>query len=149
MHISPILLTRETVAALRDLAQRAEAKPVDMGAIAAALSAKDRATCEPYFEQTAAQCIRVPNGMIVTYTVENGHPCGTIRHMSVDLENPQPNTAAAPQACWEFAKVLGFVGDLADCETWLEVRNATEVATHIAQPLTLPPRPTVNQVGRA
>ena len=75
----------------------------------------------------------LPVAYAVTFSIEHGHPDGTMRHisMSVDREGRVP----LPVTVYMVAEVLGFCGGIEACAIWLEDLHDGGKAVNLVQPL--------------
>lgn len=119
-------------AALADLRERAEAAPVDVLTLRTKLaSPKGKAA---HMDQMSEQSVMIPDGYLVTYSVEIGHPAGAARHLSMSSE--REGKVPHPAAVWMVAKNLGFEGDgIEACDNvWPEkLRGRIGVAVNAVQ----------------
>ena len=77
-------------------------------------------------------------GYTVTYTVENHHPAGTCRHLSV-ARISGGDRAPPAGVVWAVARTLGFALPAHTCRTWPETAADGRTATNLVQPLRFPP----------
>lgn len=118
---------REKLAALRELAA---ANPVDMRGLSERLKLPKLKAAHK--DQMTAQSVRIPATYLVTFSIENGHPVGTCRHMSMSTVRGR---LPRPESVWLIAEALGFVGGLTECVTWQETLQGHGEAINVVQPL--------------
>jgi len=100
-------------AKLADLKKRAEENPVNIREVAEKV--KTTMGKAVHMGQMSAQTVDVPLSYCVTYSIEEGQPIGTVRHMSMAIVVPN-GRVPHPMAVWEVAKLLGFWGEITDCD---------------------------------
>jgi hypothetical protein len=133
--MKPLLIGPDEVAALHKLRDIALAHPVDMPGLSARL--KDPAQKAIHMARMGAQTVLIPYGFLVTYSVEDGHPCGRARHMSMSVEDAGrvPNLHAVQGV----ASILGFEGTVEEtCTCWLEDLQGHGKAVNVVQPMDAP-----------
>jgi hypothetical protein len=102
---------------LAGLAKLAAEHPVDMPALLERIQTGEGK--HRHMQQMTMQTIELPVGYSLTFSIEDGHPAGRCRHMSMSVEDP--TKMPHPAACWMVAKELGFWGELGDCDgVWPE-----------------------------
>lgn len=119
---------RAKLAAVREVAN---ANPVDMRTLPDRLNTPDGKAAHK--AQMTAQSVDIPATYLVTFSVENGHPVGTCRHMS--MSTSRKGRLPNPPAVWMVAELLGFVGDLLACSVWIEDLQGHGEAINVVQPL--------------
>jgi hypothetical protein len=133
--VIPLLVGPDEIDQLAKLRECATAHPIDMiGFTERLATAKGKAA---HKRQMTKQTISLPVAYAVMFTIENGHPRGTIRHLSMALCAPEKGTAAVPNpdAVWTVAEQLGFVGGLNACTLWLADLEGLGKTINIARPL--------------
>jgi hypothetical protein len=135
--MSALVITSETIEALRQLAITAAAAPVDMNVLTSAIRTPEGKV--KHMEQMTAQSLELLGSRpyFVTFSIETGHPCGTSRHMSMSVDRAgfMPNDYAV----WMVAELLGFLGTLrGNCHIWWEDIEDGQKAVNILQPIENP-----------
>jgi hypothetical protein len=118
--------------ALIDLRERAEAAPVDVLSLRTRLANPEGKAA--HMAQMSSQSLIIPDGYLVTYSVEIGHPGGAARHLSMSSE--REGKVPHPAAVWMVAEVLGFTGGgIEACDkVWPEkLRGRVGVAVNAVQ----------------
>jgi hypothetical protein len=131
MAASPLIIgatQRQELAALR---AKASAEPFDVLAILE--QTKSKAGHEAHLERMKAFTIPIPTAFIVTFSIENGHPPGTCRHLSVSSR--RHGRTPTPEAVWMIAEELGFIGGLQQCAFWEEEIGEGDKAINVVQPV--------------
>jgi hypothetical protein len=109
---------------------RAEAAPVDIVALKEQIQLS--AVNVAHMAQMTRQTVVIPGvpDFLATYSIEDGHPLGRCRHMtlSVDLDR-LPSLVEL----WEVAQEFGFVGSLRECIGWVEDLKGHGRAINIVQ----------------
>ena len=145
----------EARAALKQLVEKATAAPIDMLAVMENMKTADGR--RDHFARMKTLTIPILTHFFVTFSIENGHPVGMCRHMSMSIGLPMkkglekeeglivpgPNNTWLPSVsiiclvCQE----LGFTGThlkagerLKDCNTWLEDIGDYK-AVNVVQPI--------------
>lgn len=142
MADAPLIITPEVTAALHKLRALAATKPIDMAEAMRLL--KTRRGVRLHKERMNAQTVAIPGPwpFFVTFSVENGHPVGTCRHMSMSIlrEGRVPHLDAVGMV----AKVMGFAGDnpLETCHVWIEDLSDGGKAVNVVQPISVHPAAT-------
>lgn len=130
---APLIITQTMTASLRQLREDAAGKPVDMHKLSKKLATPKGKVA--HANQMTAQSIIIPGPwpFVVTFSVESGHPCGLVRHMSMSLrrEGRVPNA----QAVWMVAEILGFSGGMNACRWWVEDLEGHGLAVNVVQPV--------------
>jgi hypothetical protein len=126
-----LVIGRDERARLTRLRRRASAHPIDISALAATLAwPEGRAR---HLAAIAAQTVVVPNGYLVTLTIETGHTVGPCRHLAVGIG--APDALPSPAAVWLIAEELGFQGGIGGCGVWIETKSPRGAVTNIVQPI--------------
>jgi len=116
---------------LTHLRLRALTHPVDMLALVDAIKTpKGKAA---HMRRMKLQTVALPFGFLVTFSIEDNHPCGTCRHMS--MSGARAPRVPSPHAVWMVAELLGFVDSLAACTHWLEDLEGHGQAVNVVQPI--------------
>jgi hypothetical protein len=131
---TPLVIDDEVRAQIKACIELAEANPVDMPALMERI--KDPVKKEHHMAQMTRQSVKVPLAYMVTFSIEDGHPIGRCRHMSMSVqrEGRLPNEIGV----WMIAKEFGFWGSLKDCTVRLEDLQGHGKAVNIVQPVTKP-----------
>jgi hypothetical protein len=112
-----LLIGPDEKAKLAALAKLAEEHPVDMPSVMERIKTGEGK--HRHMMQMAVRTVEIPMGYSVTFSVEDGHPVGRCRHLSVSLDDPKK--APHPAAVWSIACLLGFWGELCECDgVWWE-----------------------------
>jgi hypothetical protein len=129
--MAALLIGPDQIAALHDLRDRAAAAPVNMRGLGERLSTAEGKAA--HVAQMTAQSIELPVGVLVCFSIETGHPCGTARHMSMSVKGKLPPIPVA----WMIAAELGFGGaeDFSACTVWRENLAGHGEAINAVQPL--------------
>lgn len=119
----------EDLAALRALRGIAEASPVDMRTLPARLETPEGKT--EHMAQMTAQSVELTGGYLLTFAIENGHPGGSARHLTVSYRGRLPELASV----WQVARLLGFDGSrLQECQAiWVEELKGHGRAVNVVQ----------------
>jgi hypothetical protein len=131
---TPFIIGPNERAALADLRDRAAIHPVDMPTLMKAI--KTPAGKAAHMAQMNEQTVEIPINFLVTFSIENGHPSGTCRHMS--MSSGAIGRAPTPGAAWMVAEELGFIGSLDYCHVYIEDLQRGDGRRHainIVQPL--------------
>lgn len=132
MSLRPLVIGPQEKQALAALATLAAEHPVDMRRLMDATKTGEGK--HRHMMQMTMQTIELPVGYSVTFSIEDEHPIGRCRHMSmsVDVAGKLPN----PAAVWMVARELGFWGELGDCDgVWPETLRQGE-AINLVQRMT-------------
>lgn len=145
MADAPLIITPDVQAALHKLRDVAARKPVEMAEVMRLLKTPRGARLHK--QQMTAQSIRIPGpwDFFVTFSIENGHPAGTCRHMSMSIM--RDGRVPHPIGVWMVAEDLGFSGGLEACRVWIEDLSDGGKAVNVVQPISV--RPTHNDPGEA
>lgn len=73
---------------------------------------------EAHMQRMNSQTVKLSAGLLVTYSIERGHPSGTMRHMSMSSHTEEP--LPTHEAVWMVCEALGFKGSLKRCVVWIE-----------------------------
>jgi hypothetical protein len=130
---TPLIIDEVGRKRIRELCAAAQAKPVDMLKLVSRINTADGK--EQHVAQMTAQTIDIPLAFRVTFSVENGHPCGTCYHMSVSVQRKGriPNE----HAVWLIAQEFGFKDSLQKCTVWPETLRGHGIAINVVQPVDL------------
>jgi hypothetical protein len=139
----PLIIGPDQKAQLQQLREYAAQRPVDMPALLERLK-----TVYGRFlhrQRMNAQTIRLPSALgaafFVTFSVETGHPGGTMRHMSMSVKRQDLPAREAqdrvphPQGVWMACEELGFAGGLEACMVWPETLSDGGTAVNVVQPV--------------
>lgn len=133
--MTPLVLGEEQRAQLAELRELASAHPVDMKWLTETIA--DPSHKKKHMNQMTKQSVEIPFGFIITYSIENGHPVGTCRHMS--MSSPAKGRLPSPEAVDMVAELLGFVGGFRACTCWIEDLDrgvaGREKAINLVQPV--------------
>lgn len=137
MADAPLIITPEIVAALHKLRDAAARKPTDMQEVMRLL--KTPRGKRLHMAQMTAQTISIPGPwtFFVTFSIENGHPVGTCRHMSMSIK--REGRVPHPIGVWMVAEELGFSGGLEACAVWPEDLSDGGRAVNVVQPISVRP----------
>jgi hypothetical protein len=127
---TPLVIDEEVISQIKACVELAEACPVDMPTLVVRI--KDPVGKERHMAQMNRQTVKVPLAYMVTFSIEDGHPCGRCRHlsMSVAREGRIPN----PIGLWMIAKEFGFWGALEQCDAvWKENLQGHGWAINVVQ----------------
>ncbi len=129
--MAALLMGPEQRAQLAELRERAEQHPVDMLTAPARLASYEGK--RNHMVQMNAQTVVLPVNVMVTFSVEIGHPGGSALHMSISIE--QAGKLPAPELIWMVAEELGFRGGLEACDkVWPErLQGRDGIAINVAQ----------------
>ncbi len=114
--MSILVLGPDEGEAIAALIRKAEASPVRMANLEERL--KRPALRAVHMQQMTEQSIPIPHGYFVTYSIEDEHPAGRCRHISISVG--QPDMLPSPEAVWMIAQRFGFRGDMRACIAWIE-----------------------------
>jgi hypothetical protein len=128
---TPLVLGPAERDALKRLRERAALQPVDMRGLLRRL--EDPVNKAAHMRQMTDQTVELAFGSAVTFSIENNHPLGACRHMS--MSSPAPGRVPRPEAVWMVAEQLGFVGALEMCVVWPEELRGHGMAINVVQPL--------------
>jgi hypothetical protein len=136
----PLVIGPDQKVELHRLREFAAQHPVDMPAVMELL--KTKGGRRRHKRQMTRQTVRLPSALgaafFVTFAIEAGHPCGTVRHMSMSvLRRDVPVGERVPHALgvWMAAEELGFAGGLEACAMWLETLSDGGTAVNVVQPV--------------
>lgn len=129
---APLLITSEIKAKFAKMREVAESLPIDIKELMETI--KVPALRAQHMRKMRLQTVEIPGpyAFYVTYSVEDGHPVGRCRHlsMSIDREGRVPSTAAV----WMVAGDFGFTGELCTCEAiWVEDLSDGGKAVNLVQ----------------
>lgn len=112
----------------------AEANPIDMPALMERI--KDPLKKEHHMAQMTRQTVKIPLAFMVTFSVEDGHPVGRCRHMSMSVQ--KKDRLPHPIGLWMIAKEFGFWGEtIESCDgVWKEDLQGHGTAINIVQRIT-------------
>jgi hypothetical protein len=132
-----VLIGDRQLAELQALRARAVAHPVDMRDLLKRLATQKGKAA--HMRQMTKQTVELPVGMLVTFSLEVGHPCGTARHLSVSVSGSDVSGKLPhPLLVWEVATELGFWGSLEQCALWPEQLQGHGQAINLVQPVESP-----------
>jgi hypothetical protein len=129
---APLIITGETVAELAALRAKAAREPYDVRPL---LNMRPKSRlAKAHDKRMEGLTIKIDGPFVfwVTYSIETGHPCGAVRHMSMSIDRNE--RVPSIEAVWIIAEVLGFVGSIAECQVWPE-ELVNKTAVNIAQPM--------------
>ncbi len=135
MTASPLIITPDVSANLRDLRAKARLKPVDIKGLLRTI--KTPRGKRLHMDAMQAQTVVIPGPwpFFVTYSIETGHPAGTCRHMSMSVR--REGRVPHPEAIKMIADEMGFVGGLEACTVWPEELSDGGTAINVVQPLSV------------
>jgi hypothetical protein len=134
--MTPLVLGPEQLHQLADLRILAAEHPVHMKGLTEKLA--DPNYKAVHMAQMSRQTVVLPFGFCVTFSIEQGHPAGVCRHMS--MSSPVLGRAPSPEAVDMIAKELGFLGGYRCSTVWLEDLergDGKQKAVNLVQPLTI------------
>lgn len=138
--MTALLLGAAELAALHELRELAARHPINAPALFKILQTARGE--RRHRAQMESQSLLVPFGFRVAFSVETGHPAGTVRHLSVSMT--EPGRLPSPEAIWMIAEALGFAGGLEVCKLWPEQLSAGGTAINVAQPVSIAAAPAAN-----
>jgi hypothetical protein len=126
---TPLLIGPAERVELLRLRETAALHPVDISALRLRIGTREGK--KKHLRQMTKQTIRLPAAFMVTFSIETGHPGGTMRHMSMSVQRQDriPNH----HAVWMVAQELGFTGGLEACMAWPESLNGHGRAINLVQ----------------
>jgi hypothetical protein len=130
---TPLIIGATQKAKLAALRKRALADPIDMQAAQTTLSTEEGRIA--HWRRMNALTIPIPVAFEVTFSVETGHPSGTMRHMS--MSSGRRGRSPTPEAVWMICEELGFVGSLEQCAFWFEDLKNGDKAVNVVQPVAI------------
>lgn len=133
MSSTPLIMGKAQLEQLTKLREYAAANPVDMHAVLELMKTPEGKVAHK--RQMTAQSIEIPVGFVVTLSIETGHPAGVCRHMS--MSSPKRGRVPTQEAVQMVATALGFVGDIMQCQIWLEDLEGREKAVNVVQPVSV------------
>jgi hypothetical protein len=131
---SALIIGEHEKAALAELRRLAAENPVNVVGLFERIQTPDGKRA--HMAQMDAQTVDLPMTYLVTFSIENGHPIGTCRHMS--MSSTRKGRAPNQYAVWMVAEELGFVVGLETCTVWTEnLQRGAEraIAINVVQPL--------------
>lgn len=135
MNATPLIIGEAERMVLAELRNLAAERPVDMRTLEARLKTDQGKAA--HRERMTEQSRIVPVDFLVTFSIEQGHPAGTCRHMS--MSSPKMGRLPTPEAVWLVAELLGFVGDIDACMSWVEDLQGHGRAINLVQPVDVLP----------
>lgn len=131
--MTPLVIDNEVREQLKALIELAHANPVDMPKLMQEI--KYAKVKKHHRAQMTRQTITIPLAFMVTFSIEDGHPCGRSRHMSMSVQ--REGHVPSPEGVWMIAKELGFWGDgFKDCAgMWPENLQGHGLAINVVQPI--------------
>lgn len=129
---TPLVIDDEVRAQIKACIELAEANPVDMPALMEWINTP--VVKERHAARMNQQTITIPMAYLVTYSIEDGHPVGRCRHLSMSVQRKDrvPNQ----HGLWMVAQEFGFWGTLQDCAAvWEENLQGHGVAINVVQPV--------------
>jgi len=127
--MTALLITEVERKLFQDLVVTAVANPVDMHRVLQLMQSPEGRAL--HMEQMRKQSVTVPVDYVVTYSVEDGHPCGRCRHLSISIGDG--TRVPGPTAVWMIATEFGFVSGLEDCWSWFEEFDHRGTAVNLVQ----------------
>lgn len=130
--MTALLIGPEQQRQLAELRIKAAQHPVDVRGLEARLKTAEGKAAHMAFVTT--QTLELPRSMLVSFTIETGHPLGTCRHMTVSVMSTE--RVPHPAAVFMIAAELGFVGDMEkDCLMWPAQLAGHGVGINVLQPV--------------
>ena len=131
---TPLVIDDDVRSQIKACVELAEASPVDMHALMERI--KDPVKKEHHMAQMTRQSVNIPLAYLVTFSIEDGHPVGRCRHMSMSVQ--RKDRAPNPIGLWMVAKEFGFWGpSVESCDgVWQEELQGHGVAINIVQRIT-------------
>jgi hypothetical protein len=118
---------------------RAIAAPIDFTALLPTLD-KPEGLKAHYDNLSENFSLGFNDGAVITFTIEQGHPDGTFRHLTLLNAHHGPNVTMV--SITNLALLLGFVGPPSDSMLLSENLPDGRTAIHVMQPLNFhPPNP--------
>lgn len=133
--MSALVIGAAEIAAIETLRVRAESSPIPVEDIIA-LTRHEEGRAR-HRARMSTLSIGLPIGFIATYSLEQGHPCGDVRHLSVSIDVPE--RCPSPAAVWMIAEHFGFVRGLEACLVWTERFDRRGLAVNVVQQVDMPP----------
>lgn len=137
LTMTALILGPDEKARLAALTTLAVSKPVNIREVAEKVqTATGKAE---HMKAMSEQTIDLPLAYAVTFSIEEGHPIGTVRHVSVSLHGRR-GLLPSPAAVWTIALELGFTGSgVEDADyVWLENLQGHGRAVNVVQRTTQP-----------
>jgi hypothetical protein len=128
----PLCIDADVREKIRVLREFAEANPVDMATLSARVATADGKA--RHMAHMTRQTMDIPFGFMVTFSIEDGHPCGRARHLSMSVMN-RSDRVPSEFAVWMVANEFGFTGGLETCIIWLEELRGHGRAINVVQPI--------------
>lgn len=136
---APLAFGEPQRAALRELRELAARHPIDILKLMEVINTP--AGKRKHMDQMTEQSVEIPFGYLVAFSIEERHPCGTCRHMS--MSSAKKGRVPTPEAVWMIAEELGFNGGLSACAVWNEDlqrgKDQRNVAINVVQPISVLP----------
>jgi len=134
--MTPLVIDDEGREQIKALVALANANPVDVIALQERI--KVPASKEQHRAQMTRQTITLPLAFMVTFSIEDGHPCGRCRHMSMSVQ--REGRVPSPAGVWMVAQEFGFWGEgFKDCVgVWQEMLQGHGIAINVVQPVKEP-----------
>ena len=132
---APLIISNTVKRKLGRLRAQANQRPIDVRVMMEEI--KTPGGDHRHRSRISDQTVEIPGPwpFRVTFSIENGHPVGTCRHMSMSIR--RENRVPSPEAVWIIAEELGFIGSLALCRTYPEDLEDNNKAINIVQPVAL------------
>jgi hydrogenase maturation factor len=134
---TPLVIDNEVREQIKACIALAEASVVDMPSLIERI--KIPKNKEHHMTQMTRQTIDIPMAYSVTFSIEQGHPVGECRHMSMSVQ--REGRLPSEAALWTVAQEFGFWGEIEDCAgVWIEELRGHGQAINLIQPVK-PPTP--------
>ena len=128
-----MVIDDEVRSQIKACVELAEANPVDMPSLMERI--KDPVKKEHHMAQMNRQTVKIPLAFLVTFSIEDGHPVGRCRHMSMSVQ--KKDRLPHPIGLWMIAKEFGFWGDIEQCDgLWKEDLLGHGTAINVVQRMT-------------
>jgi hypothetical protein len=130
MSMRPLMIGPEQQAMLDNLRQLAATKPIDLRGLVERLRDNPDEMAR-HRQQMTSQSVVLPVDYLVTFSIEIGHPQGTVRHMSISV--PVKGKVPHVAAIFMIAEALGFINPPDGCHIWGEDTEDHGKAVNIIQ----------------
>lgn len=128
---TPLILDDSVREQIRNLCEFAFAQPVSMPELMTRIKTPEGKFA--HVQQMTRQTMSIPLAFLVTFSIEDGHPCGSCRHLSMSVQ--REGRVPHPAALWIIAQEFGFWGELEKCSVWKENLTGHGDAINIVQPV--------------
>lgn len=142
---APLIISDEVERGLASLRDTAGRNPLDMAWVMEQVKTPAGRKRLDVLMSKYTMLIPGPFPFKVTYSVEQGHPSGTMRHFSMSIR--KEGSVPSPEALWMVAEKLGFSGSLRMCMVYMEDATGGGKAVNVVQLLAI--RAEASDVRRA